>query len=182
MSKRIALGGKPEFAVALDGKLFVNLEDKSQLARIDTVTNKITGKFPLAPCEEPTGLAADEPHKRLIAVCSNHLAVSVDANSGKVLGSAPIGDSTDGVAFDEQRGLALAANGEGNISVLGFNEAGAPSLLETVPTKKGARTIAFDARTGHALTATARLGEPDPEHKRGAVEPGTFELLVFGEK
>lgn len=177
---RIALGSKPEFAVALGGKLWVNLEDTSELAQIDPLALKIIARIPLAPCEEPSGLAADAIKGRLVAVCSNHLLAAVDAASGKLLGTAPIGEGADGVAFDEARGLALSSNGEGTVSVIGFNAAGAPELLETVPTRKGARTIAFDSKSGHALTVTAEMGPPDPERHRPAIVPGTLKLLVLG--
>ncbi len=177
---RIALGSKPEFAVALGGKLYVNLQDSSELAQLDPLALKITARIALSPCEEPSGLAADPVHGRLVAVCENHLLAAVDAASGKLLGTAPIGEGTDGVAFDEARGLALASNGEGTVSVIGFNSAGAPELLETLPTRKGARTIAFDPKSGHALTVTAEMGPPDPERHRPSIVPGTLKLLVLG--
>lgn len=177
---RIPLGSKPEFAAALDGKLYVNLEDSSELAQIDPLAMKLAARWPLAPCEEPSGLAADAAHGRLIAVCQNHVAVAVDAASGKVLGSAPIGEGTDGVAFDDARGLAYASNGEGTVSVIGFDAAGAPQRLETLNTKKGARTIAYDSKSGHALTVTAQMGPPAPEQKRGSIVPGTLSVYVLG--
>jgi len=177
---RINLGAKPEFAVALNGKIFVNLEDTSELAEFDPLSLKLLHRWKLAPCKEPSGLAADVAHSRLFAVCDNKLLVSIDAGSGKVLGSAPIGEGTDGVAFDSQRSLALASNGEGTISVIGFTAAGAPELQQTLPSKKGARTIAFDTKTNHALTVSADMGEPTAQNKRGAIIPNTFAVLVLG--
>ena len=179
---RIPLASKPEFAVALGGKLYVNLQDTSELGQIDPVAMTLTARWPLAPCAEPSGLTADLAHGRLISVCENKLLSAVDASTGKLLGTSPIGDSSDGVAFDEARGLALSANGEGTVSVIGFNAAGAPVLLETLPTQKGARTIAFDSKTGNALTVTAQMGAPDPERHRPSIVPNTLELLVLGPK
>jgi DNA-binding beta-propeller fold protein YncE len=177
---RINLGASPEFAVALNGKIFVNLEDTSELAEFDPLSLKLLHRWKIAPCKEPSGLAADVAHSRLFAVCDNKLLVSIDATNGKVLGSAPIGGGTDGVEFDPRRSLALASNGEGTVSVIGFTAAGAPELQQTLSTKKGARTIAFDAKTNHALTVSADFGPPDEQHKRGVVMPNSMVVLVLG--
>ncbi|MBI3721850.1 MAG: YncE family protein [Fimbriimonas ginsengisoli] len=115
----IALGGKPEFAVA-DGKgrVYVNIEDKSELVAFDTSKLTVAGHWPLAPCEEPTGLAMDLENRRLFAGCSNKWMAIVDADSGKVLVTLPIGEGVDATAFDPDLKLAFSSNGEGTLTVV----------------------------------------------------------------
>ncbi len=116
--KTISLGGKPETAVSDDaGKLYINVEDKSEIAEVDTRTLKLKNRWSIAPGEEPTGLAYDKKTKRLFAGCDKLLIVS-DALNGKVISKLPIGDGCDGVAFDETTKNIFTSNGEGSLSVV----------------------------------------------------------------
>ena len=115
----IKLEGKPEFAVS-DGKgeIFVNIEDKSQMDAIDPAKLEVKSRWPLAPCEEPSGLAMDRKNRRLFAGCDNKMMAVVDADSGKVLATPAIGDGVDATAFDEGTSLAFASCGEGVLTVV----------------------------------------------------------------
>jgi DNA-binding beta-propeller fold protein YncE len=179
----VTLQGNPEL-MAVDGKgmLYVNIEDKSQIVAIDARTLKSTATWPLAPCEEPTGLALDPVAKRLFAGCSNHMLVVVDAASGKVLTHLPVGDHIDGVVFDPDLKRAYASGGDGTLTVIQETDADHFKVLETVATKKGARTIALNAKTHHLYLPTADYGPapaatPEQPKPRPTVLPGTFSVL-----
>jgi DNA-binding beta-propeller fold protein YncE len=181
----IALGGKPEF-IAADGKgrLYVNLEDKAQIAVVDAAAMKVLAHYDLGPaCESPTGLAMDQAGGRLFSVCGNKTMVVVDAATGKIVDTLPIGQRSDGAAFDPATGLAFSSNGEGTLSVVGAAEEGRYKVLQTVPTKATARTMALDPTTHNVYLAavetegfepaTAERPEPRPH-----IKPDTFMILT----
>ena len=181
----VPLGGKPEFAV-VDGRgaLWVNIEDRSEIVRLDTRTLAVTGRWTLAPCEEPTGLAIDRAARRLFAVCSNKLMAMVDADNGKVVATVPIGAGTDGAAFDPATRLAFASNGDGTLTVVHEDSPTAAHVVQTVTTQRGARTIALDPRSHVLYTVTADFGPPpapaaDRPHPRPAMIPDSFTLIVI---
>jgi YVTN family beta-propeller protein len=183
----IPLSGKPEAPVA-DGKgrVYVNIEDKGSIAVIDSSTNKVTAEWPMAGCEEPSGLDMDRQEGHIFAACGNKQMAIVDAKTGKLIATVPTGDGSDGLAFDPGAKLAVTSNGEGNMSFVGQRD-GKYALIENVPTKKGARTITFDASTGQMLTVTADLGpapKPSPENPRGRPQPlpNSFVVIAVGKK
>jgi DNA-binding beta-propeller fold protein YncE len=181
----LPLGGKPEFATT-DGKgrVWVNIEDTSEIVAFEAATLKVMGRWPLAPCEEPSGLALDREHRRLFTVCRNRLMAVLDADSGRVLATVPTGSGTDGAAFDPATGLAFASNGEGTLTVVHEDSPAKFTLVGNVPTKRGARTIALDEATHRIYLPTAQFG-PAPAataehpHPRPSIVPGTFEVLVL---
>ena len=180
----VPLGGKPEFAAA-DGKgmVYVNLEDSSAVVAFDARTLQIVHRWPLAPGEEPSGLAMDREHRRLFAGCSNEKLVVLDAGDGHVVSVLPIGKNVDGVAFDPKRQLVFSSNGEGTLTVIHEDGPDKYSVVETVPTQKGCRTLALDEATGSVYEPTADFGPPpaptaDHPHPRPSVVPGTFVVLV----
>jgi hypothetical protein len=183
----IPMGGKPEFA-ACDGKgrVFVNVEDTHELLAIDAKANTVSARWSLKPLEEPTGLAIDAAHQRLFAVGGNKLMAVVDANSGKVVKTLPIGEGCDGVAFDAKVGLVYASNGEGTLTVVRTDGKDGFTVLGDFPTRKGARTLAVDESTHLVYLPTAEFGpapEPKPgQRSRPAMIPDSFQILVFGEK
>ena len=180
----VPLGGKPEFAAADGmGKIYVNLEDSSAVVAFDARTLKILHRWPLAPGEEPSGLAMDREHRRLFAGCSNEKLVVLDADDGHVVSVLPIGKSVDGVAFDAKRQLVFSSNGEGTLTVIHEDGPDKYSVVETVPTQKGGRTLALDETDGSVYVPTAEFGPPpaasaDHPHPRPSVVPGTFVVLV----
>jgi YVTN family beta-propeller protein len=182
----IPLGGKPEFA-ASDGKgtVFVNLEDKNSLFALDA--NKLTVKerWPLAGCESPSGLAIDQKNRRLFVGCDNKVMPIVDADSGKILATLPIGDGVDATAFDDATGLAFASCGEGVLTVVREDSPDKFTVAENVHTQKGARTMALDSKTHQVYTVTAQFGPPpaptaDQPHPHPSVVADTFVVLVLG--
>lgn len=182
----VALGGRPEFAVADGaGKMYVNLEDSSAVVAFDARTLEVLHRWPLAPGEEPSGLAMDREHRRLFAGCSNHKLVVLDADQGHVVSVLPIGDRVDGVAFDPKRSLVFSSNGDGTLTVIHEDAPDRYSVLQNVATQAGARTLALDRETGRVYLPTAEFGPPaaptaDRPHPRPSVVPGTFVVLVTG--
>jgi len=183
----VALGGKPEFAVTDGaGRIYVNIEDKSELVALDAKTMAVKSRWPLAPCEEPTGLAFDVAHHRLFSVCGNGLMAVVDAESGRVVTTLPIGQNVDGAAFDAEKGLAFASNGEGTLTVVREESPDRFQVVANVPTQRGARTIALDAKTHRLFLPTAQFGPPpspsaQTPRPRPPLVPGSFVVLVVGE-
>jgi DNA-binding beta-propeller fold protein YncE len=175
----IPLDGKPEFSVTDGkGKVFVNIEDKSCINVINTSTLKVEQRWPLAPGEEPSGLAFDVQNNRLFSVCGNKLMVVSDAKTGKIVASLPIGDRCDGVAFDPGNKRAYSSNGEGTITVVQEVSSDSYKVLETIPTQTGARTITIDKTTHHLYLPTAEF-EPAPAEgkSRPAMKPNSFVIL-----
>ena len=182
----IKLEGKPEFAVS-DGKgeIFVNIEDKSQLDAIDPTKLEVKSRWPLAPCEEPSGLAMDRKNRRLFAGCDNKMMAVVDADTGKVLATPAIGDGVDATAFDEGTSLAFASCGEGVLTVVREESPAKFSVAENVKTQEGARTLALDAKTHQVFVVTAKFGPPpaptsENPHPRHSILPDSFVVLVVG--
>ena len=181
----LPVDAKPEFA-ATDGAghVYVNLEDRNALAMIDPKALKISATWPLSGCEEPSGLAIDRAHARLFSVCSNKIMVIVDAATGQVVAREPIGARVDGVAFDATRGLAFATAGEGNLTIVHEDSPQEFSVVQTLATRAGARTVAVDEKMHRVFSVTARFGPPaqptkDQPYPRPRIEPGSFELLVM---
>jgi WD40 repeat protein len=183
----IKLDGKPEFAATdAKGGIWVNIEDKSELVAIDPNKLEVKAKWPLAPCTEPSGLAIDRKNRRLFAGCDNKMMAVVDADSGKVLATPPIGDGVDATAFDPETGLAFAScGGDGVLTVLKEDSPDKFSVAENVPTQKGARTMALDTKTHKVFVVTAQFGPrpaptTDNPHPRPAILPDSFVVLVVG--
>jgi len=185
----LALPGKPEFAVA-DGKgaIYVNLEDKNALARLDARKPAVVGTWPLAPCESPSGLAFDAADRRLFAACDDKLMAVVDADTGKLVTTLPIGEGPDGAAYDPATKLLFSPNGgDGTLTVIHVDGADHFTVVGSFATHKFARTLALDTDT-HALYLPAADVEivPAPAGATGAAQrpkrnvlPGTFTLLVM---
>lgn len=141
----IPVGGKPEFAVA-DGKghVFLNIEDKSELAVIDARGDKIVAHWPLKNCEEPTGLAFDDAHGRLFSVCSNKVMAVTDSGNGRQVAQIAIGGHPDAAAYDPASATAFASNGEGTLTVVHQRDADHYDQGVAIATAPGARTMALD--------------------------------------
>ena len=182
----IKLEGKPEFAVS-DGKgeIFVNIEDKSQLDAIDPAKLEVKSRWPLAPCQEPSGLAMDRKNRRLFSGCDNKMMAVVDADSGKVLATPAIGDGVDATAYDDSTGLAFASCGEGLLTLVREESPGKFTVVENVKTQEGARTLALDEKNHQVFVVTAKFGPPPPStpdnpHPRHAILSDSFVVLVIG--
>lgn len=178
----IKLSGKPENSVTdLKSKVYVNIEDKSEIAVINSTTDKVEQTWSISPGEEASGMALDNENHRLFTVCSNKLMVVLDALTGRVITTLPIGDRSDGAAFDPSLKRAYSSNGDGTLTVVQENSPDNFKVLENVPTLRGARTITVDKKTHHIFMSTAEYEAPSPSagntNRRPAVKPGTFMVL-----
>jgi DNA-binding beta-propeller fold protein YncE len=183
---KIALNGKPEFAVSTGaGEIFVNLEDKSEVLKLDPKNLKVENRWSLAPCEEPSGLAMDIKNRRLFAGCDNKMMAIVNADTGKVITTLPIGDGVDANGFDPDNDLAFASCGEGVLTAVSEETPDKFRVAQNVPTERGARTMTLDAKTHQIFLVTAKFGPPpaataDQPHPRPTILPDSFEVLVVG--
>lgn len=182
----LPLGGRPEFAVSDEkGRIFINIEDKSEIVAVDARKLSVAARWSLAPGEEPSGLAIDRAHRRLFSVCSNKLMVVVNMDDGKVVTTLPIGGGTDAAGFDPETQLAFSSNGDGTLTVVHEDAPGRFAVLGNAATQRGARTMALDAKTHQVYVVSAEFGPPPPAtperpRPRPSIVPGTFTLLVLG--
>ncbi len=183
----IPLSGKPEFPVADGtGTVFANIESKNEIDRFNAAAMTITAAWPLTHCESPSGLAIDPTGRRLFAVCDGGKMAVVDANTGKTLANPAIGDGPDAARYDSSRKLAFSSNGGGTLTIIDASKDAYP-VLQTVTTQRGARTMTLDSATGRLYLATAAFGErpaptADNPRPRPAIVPGSFTILVVGQK
>ena len=183
----IAAAGKLETGQT-DGKgtVWVNIEDKNQIQRIDAKTMTVTATWPVAPCEAPGGLAFDGVHRRLFSTCDEKKMVVTDADSGKVVATLPIGDGPDAAGFYGKDGLVFSSNGQdGTLSILQQKSADSYTPLQTLATQKSARTLAVDSFTGMVYLVAAKYGPAaaptaDAPRPRPAMLPDSFVVLAAG--
>lgn len=182
----IALPGKPEFPQP-DGKghVFVNIEDRNSIVALDARSKASTATWQLSDCSSPSGLAIDRSHNHLFAVCDEKKMAIVDTGTGKQIGTAAIGENPDAAGFDAQHQLAFASTGDGLLTVV--DVASGYKTVESLPTMKGARTMAYDQANDRVYVVSAEYGaSPAPTaanpSPRPAVTPNTFQVLVIGRK
>ena len=169
----IDLGAKPESGVTTnDGKLYVNLEEEGKIAEVDARAMKVTRTWSLAPCESPTGMALDAAHHRLFSACRSKVMAVSDPVAGKLVTTVPIGGAVDGAAFDPATQLAFAPNGDGTLTVIHEDTPDKFSVVQTLETMPGARTMTLDYATHTLYTASAKFG-PVPEGQRTASSAGS---------
>jgi hypothetical protein len=177
---RVFVGGKLEFAVPDGtGRLYVNVQTGHEIAVIDVFTLKVVRRIPLSGCIEPKGLAYDAATDLLISGCDNGIAKFILAKTGMVIASRRIGRGADAVIVDERRHRAFVPSGEdAMLSIFDIEDTRHISLVQTLPTEKGARLGAVDIRTGRLYLPSATLGPPIPPRPWPSVVPGTFHMLV----
>jgi YVTN family beta-propeller protein len=174
----VELEGRPEFAVADGaGNVFVNLEDKNTLVKIDADKLKVLEKWPLAPGEQPSALSMDTKGKRLFVGCHNKLMVVVDSENGKVVAKAPIGDGVDACGYDPEKALIFFSCRDGTLTVIHQDSPDKYTLVETVKTKAGSKTMALDRKTHNVFLPSADYAGGKPG---GKPLPKTFEILIYG--
>jgi YVTN family beta-propeller protein len=185
--KRIAtipLPGKPEFGVtAGNGKLYVNIEDRSEVAEIDARAMRVTRHWSIAPCISPSGLAVDAAHERLFSGCHSKVMGISDAVAGKLIATVPIGNGVDADRFDPATQYAFASTGDGMLTVVHEDTPAKFTLVDNIATMPGARTMEIDPQTHRVYTVSAQFG-PAPaavagRRSRPPMIPGTFTLLVL---
>ncbi len=181
----IDLPGKPEFPQP-DGKghVFDNIEDKNTVVELDAKSKTLTASWVLTDCESPSGMAIDPAHHRLFSVCDGGKMAVVDTESGKQMATGSIGAGPDAAGYDAKRQLAFSSNGQdGTLSVV--DAANGYKTVESLPTQKGARTMAYDDVTDRVYLVTADFGaRPEPTaanpRPRPAIVPDSFTVLVVG--
>ncbi len=178
----ISLPGKPEFPqVDGDGTVFVNIEDKNEILRIDAKTMKVTAVWPLAGCDSPSGMAIDKAGMRLFSVCDGNKMAVIDAKTGKSLATPAIGEGPDAAGYDATNKLAFSSNGDGTLTIV---DAGKPDypVLQNVATEKGARTMSYDSGSGKIYLVTSKFSPVDPAKPKARPSPlpGSFTVLVVG--
>ena len=144
----VTLGGGPESTVA-DGKgnVFVNLEDRSELVRIDAKSLQVKDRWPVAPCQAPSSLAFDEVNSRLFLGCRSRVMAVVDSQNGKVVGTYPIGDKVYASVFDPATKIVFSSNGDGHIYRFHQDSPDTYSAPELISTAPGSRTMSIDKKT-----------------------------------
>jgi DNA-binding beta-propeller fold protein YncE len=179
----IALPGKPEFAASGEnGHVFVNIEDKSELADIDSNTDKVLHVWPLAPCESPSGLAMDVAHQRLFSVCDNRVMAVLDAHDGHHVATVAIGDGPDAVTFDEGSSTVYSSNGEsGTLTVVHEDDPDHYTVVANVPTLVSARTQALDPQKHRIYLSSAQVGTGKEANGHPKYVPNSFAILTVGE-
>ena len=181
----IPLGGKPEFAVFDEkaGRIYNNIEDTNTLVAIDTAKHTVVATWPIAPGEEASGLALDLAHHRLFIGCSNSLMLMMDATNGKILASVPIGAGVDANAFDPETGLAFASSSDGTLTVARPDGVDKLTVVQTLKTPLGSRTMTLDPKTHRLYVAAAEflppVAGPDGKMQRPQVVPGSFKVVVY---
>jgi DNA-binding beta-propeller fold protein YncE len=182
----IDLGGRPEFSGA-DGKghVFIDLVDKDIVVQIDSKSLQISNRWPTAPCKSPGTMAVDRKNSRLFVGCGNKLMAIMDSNTGKVITTLPIGQGRDAAMFDPGTGLIFSSNGDGTVTVIHQESADKYTVVENPKTEEGARTMAVDLKTHKIFFPVGKRGPAPPAtaadpNPRGAVEPGSFHVLILG--
>jgi DNA-binding beta-propeller fold protein YncE len=163
----VDLGGGPEFATA-DGNGFVydNLEDEGLVLKIDARKLTVEQRWPTAPCAAPSSMAIDRANRRLFVGCRSKVMAVVNADTGKVITTVPIGDHVDATVYDAETKMVFNSNGEGSVTVIRQDSPDTYSVVETVKTLPRAKTMALDPKTHQLFLSTA--------------ESDQFEVLVVG--
>jgi YVTN family beta-propeller protein len=187
----IPLPGKPEFAAAdpKAGRVYCNIEDKSEVVAIDTKTHQVVNIWPIAPGEEASGLVIDVANHRLFIGCHNQLMLMMDSASGKVITNVPIGQGVDANAFDPGTMMAFSSCGDGTVTIAHEETPDKLTPVQSLTTERGARTMALDPKTHDIYLATAKFeAAPSPSpspaqdapRQRPKMVPGSFKILVYG--
>ena len=179
---KIDLGGGAE-AATLDGKGrgFINLESAAMVVSFDPRVLTVKQKWPITGCTKPTGMAIDASNSRLFIGCRSKVLAVMDADSGKVIATLPIGEGVDAVAFDADNRLIFASNGDGTVSVIRQKNPNEYESVGEIQTQKGAKTMAFDPKTKRLFLSAAEMESAPPANGHRAhmrPKPGTFAVLV----
>ena len=177
---KIDLGGGPEAAV-LNGKGrgFVNLEAAATVVTFDPKVLTVKQKWPIPGCKAPVPLAMDTANSRLFIGCRSRVLAVMNADTGKVITTLPIGDTVDAVVYDPDNRVIFASNGDGTITVIRQEDADEYELIGTVTTQKSAKTMAFDPKTKRLFLSAAEIesvGRATTMERKP--KPGTFGVLV----
>ncbi len=184
----IPLPGKPEFAQVdvKAGRIYNNIEDKDEVAVIDTKTHSVVATWPIAPGEGASGMAIDlETHRLFLG--AEKMMVMMDSTSGKVAATVPIGPGVDANSFDPESNLAFASCGEdGTVTIAHEDSPDNLTVVQVLPTARGARTMVLDPKTHRIYLAAVDYETPAAQagagqkRPRPKMVPGSFRVLVYG--
>ena len=180
----ISLPGKPELAESdRSGRVFVNIENKSEIDVIDTRLNRVIRRYPLGRGTEPTGLAIDEKHHRLFSVCANKIMDILDSRTGRIVAEVAIGDGPDSAAFDPELKIAFSPNRDGTLTLVKEQDVDHFKVMQNLITQPGARSMAYDQASHRAYLVTASFGAtppatPDEPKPRPAIIPDSLVVLL----
>jgi DNA-binding beta-propeller fold protein YncE len=175
----IDLGGKPEFLASdANGKVYVNLTDKNEVAVVDMKGRKVVARWPVAPGGAPVGMAIDAKNRRLLIGCRKpQKLIVMSTDDGKVLSDLPIGAGVDATQVDQ--GQAFASCRDGSLAVASETSPGKFEIVQIVRTPTGARTMGIDSATHRIYLPTAEFEEPKPGATgRPVMKPGSFMIVV----
>lgn len=181
------LGGRTEHAVSDEaGHIFLNMQDRNTLLKLDSQALKVIETWPLAPCGQPSSMDMDRTHQRVFIGCRSGVMTVVDGTTGRIVSTQPIGRGVDATEFDRERGLVYFSSGDGTMSVFHQDTPDTYTLVESVKTQAGARTMALDQKTGRAFLSAAEYGlrppaTPGSPQPRAPIIPGSFSVLIIGE-
>jgi hypothetical protein len=180
----LSLDGQPEFAQT-DGRgaIFVNIEDKDEVLKIDAAGAKVSERWPLPARSNPSSMGIDLQHNRLFVGCRNQTLLVVDSLSGETVATLPIGKWIDATVYDPVRRRVFACCGDGTLTVVRQDSADSYTIDEVVQTELGVRTMAFDSATNIIYAPSAKLSPISPQdpHPHPRPIPGTFHILVLTE-
>jgi DNA-binding beta-propeller fold protein YncE len=179
----VDLGGAPEQA-ASDGKghVWVDIEDKDNVAAVDATTLKVTAHYDLTgKCGGPGGLALDEKHHILFAACHEPAVMAIlNAEDGKIITTLPIGTGVDGAGFNPHTMEAFSTQGDGTMTVIKENSPTGFEVEQNVATKAGARTMTVDTKTNQIFSITGDFLPAPAGQRRGPMVADSFSILVIG--
>ena len=178
----VKLSGKPEFAVTdiRLNRVYCNIEDKNEVAVIDSRNHQVIHSWPIAPGQEASGLAVDLFHHRLFLGCGNKLMVMMNSTNGQVLATVPIGEGVDATAFDPGTQMAFSSSGEGTVTIAREETPQKLAVVQTLKTKPGARTMTFDPKTHKIYLGAFNFEEKDSAGQKQKPIPDSFHILVYG--
>jgi len=178
----IPLPGKPEFAAEdpKSARIYNNIEDKNEVVVIDLKAHKVAETWPIAPGEEASGMAIDLEHHRLFLGCNNKLMLMLDSTNGKVVDKVPIGEGVDANAFDSKTQFAFASCREGTVTIAHEDSPEKLTVVQTLKTERGARTMALDPRTHNIYLPSAQYETAVEGKQRPKMVAGSFKVLVYG--
>jgi YVTN family beta-propeller protein len=178
----IDLGGQPEFAAADGaGHVFVNLEDKNEVLRLDAKGLKVLDRWPVAPAKLPVTMAIDPANHRLFVGCRSKSLLVMDSETGKMVATMPIGERVDAGAFDPETKLVFCSCGDGTVSVVRQDSPDRYSAVETIKTRTGSKTMGLDPKTHKLFVPAAEFKAPAGGGRgRPVMAPGSFVVLVYG--
>ena len=183
------LGGRTEHLASDEaGHVFLNMQDRNTVLRLDSQALRVLDTWPLAPCEQPSSMDMDRRTERVFIGCRSGVMTVVDGNTGKVVDMQPIGRGVDAAEFDPDRGLVFfsTGGGDGALSIFHEDSPDKYTRVEDVKTQAGARTMALDRKTGNVFLSVGEFGPareaaPGKQPGRGPMIPGSFSVLIVGQ-